>query len=260
MAYTPVSRVTPAIVSLGNGQSAYRNSMNGHEYPFDPNDSLTHDSAARLFDEESIAELTLTEQRLQRRLSSAEIRHGISDRPKDLSDFDLEKLDREHAAMFVQRDDRSSAQKQLDDLKQKEHEERVGPRRAALEQQVAKEELQKQEAEHLAAIRSAKGYEEAVACITQRLYSARWDRTVPESEYRTLAHYKKALEHGVITPAGFAALDKEFCGRQAARLQQVRNAHIQAVQAVDSRALKSFELPADSATFILPPGMTLDNQ
>ncbi len=256
MSYTPVSRVVPVVVSLGNGQSAYKNTMNGREYVFDPNSPTSHDTAARQFDEESIAELTAIENRLQRRLSPAEIRHGISGRPQDLSSFDLERLDREHAEMFVKRDERSSAQRQLDELKQKEHEERVGPRRAALEQQVAKEEAEKEEAAHLSAIRSAKGFDKAIECVTARIYNSRFDNTIPESEYRTLVHYKKALEHGVITPAGFVALDKEFCGRQAARLQQLRNAHIQAVQAVDSRALKSFELP-DEATFILPPDLHL---
>jgi len=256
MSYTPVSRVVPVVVSLGNGQSAYKNTMNGREYVFDPNSPTSHDVAAHQFDEESIAELTATEQRLQRHLSPAEIRHGIGDRPQDLSGFDLEKLDREHAEMFVKRDERSSAQRQLDELKQKEHEERVGPRRAALEQQVVKEEAEKEEAARLAAIRSAKGYDKAVECVTQRIHNAKYDNTVPESEYRNLVHYKKALERGVITPAGFAALDKEFCGRQAARLQQLRNAHIQAVQAVDSRALKPLELD-DGTTYILPPDLHL---
>jgi hypothetical protein len=257
MSYTPVSRVIPAIVSLGDGRQAYRNRMNGRDYPF--NDSASQDSAARLFDSESIDELNAIENRLQRHLSPAEIRHGIADRPRDLSDFELEKLDREHAEMFVQRDERSHSQRMLDDLKKTEHAERVGPRRDLLEQQVAKESAEKEEAARLAAIRSAKGYDKAVECVTARIYSARYDNTVPESEYKKLVHYKKALERGVISPAGFAALDKEFCGRQAVRLQQLRNEHVRAVQAVDSRALKSFEMP-DEATYRLPDGLHFSDQ
>ena len=256
MSYTPVSRVPPSIVPLDDGRSAYKNSMNGKAYPFNPDDTASHDTAARQFDEESIAELTAVENRLQRRLSPAEIRHGIADRPQDLSGFDLEKLDREHAEMFVKRDERSFAQRQLDELKSKEHEERVGPRRAALEQQVVKEEAEKEEAARLSAIRSAKGFDKAIECVAARIHAAKYDNTVPESEYRKLVHWKKAMEHGVITPAGFAALDKEFCGRQAARLQQLRNQHLQAVQAVDSRALNPLELD-DGATFILPPDLHL---